>query len=365
MSESELTADWFSKPGDSLRTLMQRRGTSAEDLAARLEGGISAVRGLLDGSLVLDEGRASALAEWLGGTRDFWLKRQANYERDLERAVEAAAHEADQWLERVPVPGPRRRGRSSDAAVRDELRRRMAFFNVPTFASWQERYGRLFADTWFRTSASFDSLNSSALLWLRRGELEADLVSTRTWKPGNLEDRMDAIRKLSRIGQPSRFLPKLRALCAEAGVAVVVVRTPPGCYASGASKLVTSDKAMMLLSFRHRADDHFWFTVFHEIGHLLLHGASTFIDEDATPEEDEREREANDFAKRCIVPEKRLLAFSGLSADRDSVVRFSVSVGVSPGLIVGQMQHRRMIAHNRLNSLKRHWTWEDIAPALV
>ena len=77
-----------------------------------------------------------------------------------------------------------------------------------------------------------------------------------------------------------RFLPKLQALCAEAGVALVFVRAPRGCRVSGASRLVTPEKAMILVSFRFRSDDQFWFTVFHEIGHLILHqGASCKIAE--------------------------------------------------------------------------------------
>jgi HTH-type transcriptional regulator/antitoxin HigA len=271
--------------------------------------------------------------------------------------------QAEEWLDRVPLPGPRRRGPPNDANTREELRRRLLFFNVPTIDSWHERYGRLLAETRFRTSPSYEAIDSSVLLWLRRGEVEADLVTTRAWSPGNLQDKLGAIRKLSRIGQPSRFLPKLRALLSEAGVAVEIVKTPQGCHASGASRLVAGDKAMILLSFRHRADDQFWFTVFHEIGHLVLHGSKTFVDADGTPETD-AEREANDFASRCIVPENRFGEFIALPANKDAVVRFSVSLGISAGLTVGQMQHRGTVPYNRLNALKRYWKWSDIDTAL-
>jgi HTH-type transcriptional regulator/antitoxin HigA len=364
MNDDMLEADWFSKPGDSLRALMQRRGTSALDIADRFDGGISTLKGLLNGSIAIDDKRARALANVLGGTGEFWLKRQAHYDSRLEIAVEAAAKNPEDWLDRVPLLGSRRRGVPNGAALREELRQRLVFFNVPTIASWQERYGRLLSNTRFRTSPSFESLNSSVLLWLRSGELESDLIETRIWSPGNLKDRLEAIRKLSKISQPYRFVPKLRMLCAEAGVAVVVVKTPQGCHASGASRTLAGDKAMILLSFRHRADDQFWFTVFHEIGHLLLHGADAFVDGDDTPE-NEFEREANDFASRCVVPENRLAEFGALTADRDAIIRFSVSVGISPGLTVGQMQHRRMLPHNRLNSLKRYWKWTDIDAALT
>lgn len=357
-------ADWFSKPGDAICALMHRRGVTADDLATHLDGGVGELRSLLEGHCRIDGRSSEVLSQFLGGSAKFWLKRQENFEQALERAVEAAAEHADDWFGSVPIPRSRGRRPATDKAVRDELRRRMLFYSVPTLSSWEQRYGRICTETHFRRSMSFVPLDSAVLLWLRRGELEAELVQTRSWSPERLEERLDRIRQLTRINHPSRFLPKLRSICAEAGVAVVIVRTPKGCHASGATRLVSADKAMILLSFRHRSDDHFWFTVFHEIGHLLLHGADTFVDSDETPT-DELEQQANDFARQCLIPPEREEEFLRLKAVRNSIIRFSVSVGIAPGLTVGQMQHRQMIEHSQMNFLKRRWKWEEIDHACV
>lgn len=358
----EFNPDWFSKPGDSLRALMLRRDFSAQAVASHLTGGITALRGLLDGSMAIDREHAAALAEAVGGTASFWLKRQEQYEIALERAVERAVTvEADDWL-LLPVPGERPRGRMTPEKRRDEVRRRLRFFNVGTMDAWQARYGKICANTLFRTTAAFDSDNGAVLMWLRDGELSADLVSTKPWSAGNLQDRLGTIRKLSKLKRPEAFLPKLKELCAEAGVAVVAKKAPQGCRASGASRLVAPDKAMILLSFRGRSDDTFWFTVFHEIGHLILHGAKTFVDTDMGRNGvDEHEHEANEFASDLIVPTARKEEFQHLTPDKYEVTRFSVSVGVSPGLTVGQMQHRDMIEPHQLNYLKRRWQWDQLA----
>lgn len=87
-NEQPFTPDWFSKPGDSLLALMQRRNLTAGQLAAALEGGMDVLRGLLAGSIAIDVPRARALVSVLGGTTNFWLSWQANYERDLNRAVD-------------------------------------------------------------------------------------------------------------------------------------------------------------------------------------------------------------------------------------------------------------------------------------
>lgn len=357
--EQKFTPDWFSKPGDSLRALMLRRGLAVEEVAKWLNGGMPALRGLLAGTDAIDDAQAAALAEHVGGTESFWLKRQANYEAALHRAVDRAAeHEADDWL-LLPVPGEKPRGRLSPERRRAEVQRRLTFFNVGTLKAWDARYGRICSNTLFRKSAVFRSNDAAILMWLRMGELGADLVDTRSWDAENLKDRLEDIRKLSKVKDPERFLPKLRDLCAEAGVAVVAKRAPPGCPASGASRMVAPDKAMILLSFRGLSDDKFWFTVFHEIGHLLLHGASTFVDADLDGT-DEYEREANDFASDIIVPMEDKEEFRQLRLIRDEILRFSVRVGVAPGLIVGQMQHQGRLNQDKLNYLKRHWTWAQL-----
>jgi Zn-dependent peptidase ImmA (M78 family) len=105
--------------------------------------------------------------------------------------------------------------------------------------------------------------------------------------------------------------------------------------------------------------------VFHEIGHLILHGAKTFVDSDMGKNDvNESEREANEFASDLIVPTARKEEFKHLAAEKYEVTRFSVSVGVSPGLTVGQMQHRDMIKPDQLNYLKRRWQWDELAEVM-
>lgn len=357
----ELIPDWFSKPGDSLRAMMLRRSMLAQSVADRLDGGVATLRGLLDASLDLDDRYAEILSEAVGGTRSFWLKRQANYEEALERALDralASEEESAAWLT-LQLPGSRPKGRLSADRRRSEVRRRLTFYNVGTLSAWQARYGRIRSETLFRTTNAFTSDDSAVLMWLRSGEIDADLVTTRSWSAGNLLDRLKDIKALSKVHQPERFLPKLRILCAEAGVAVVTKRAPEGCRASGASRMVASDKAMVLLSFRGRSDDRFWFTLFHELGHLVLHGAKTFLDDDLD-DRDDSEREANEFAARLIVPEHRQDEFEHLRPTRNDVIRFSVGLNVAPGLTVGQMQHRGMIRQNQLDYLKRRWNWDQL-----
>ena len=364
MENTTTQADWFSCPGDSVVAAMQRRGVSPTILADRLAGGMQQLRNLVSGTESINEQSAAVLGEVVGGSAFFWLKRQQNYELALEKAVSAVSPEDSKiWLA-VPAPGPNPRGRLDEAKRRAELRRRLAFFAVGTLGAWHARYGRDREQTRFRKSTTLTSDDGATSMWLRQAELEATLAETNEWNPSALEARMGDIKKLSRISQPKRFLPQLKRLLAEAGVALIVQRTQKGCKASGASRMISPDRAMILLSFRFRSDEQFWFTLFHEIGHLLLHGEQSFVDGDEMPD-DKCEQEANAFAASIVVPPHAEGDFERLTNNYRDITRFAVAVGVAPGLVRGQLEHRGYIGRDRLTYLRRTWEWSEIDEAIA
>jgi len=360
-AQQEFSPDWFSKPSDSLLTIMNRRGVSVEAFANSVEGGMGTFRNLLTGAQVIDQTLATALSKAVGGSVGFWMKRQAGYEEALCRTAHADIENMDRWLS-VPTPSNKPRGRLSQAQKVQQLCERLAFYGVNNLDTWHRRYGLLIDETQFRKSPTFDSNDAATSLWLRQGELTAAVTATDYWQPAKLRSLLQQIVHLSRIRHPHLFLPKLRSLAAQAGVAIAIVRAPKGCRASGASRMLTPQKAMVLLSFRHLSDDHFWFTLFHEFAHLLLHNNQTFIDTDDT-KVDQREREANDFARLCIIPTTDIEKFEDLKPTRESILRFSIKLGIAPGLIVGQLQHRGAVQPDRFNYLKRRWQWHEIESA--
>jgi Zn-dependent peptidase ImmA (M78 family) len=106
-------------------------------------------------------------------------------------------------------------------------------------------------------------------------------------------------------------------------------------------------------------DDHFWFTFFHEAGHLLLHGKQGMFLEEMVPCESKEEDEANEFAAGLLIPEIHRADLTNLSLDGREVMRFARKIGVSPGIVVGQLQHLRVFTRKQLNNLKVRYTWSE------
>ena len=154
------------------------------------------------------------------------------------------------------------------------------------------------------------------------------------------------------------FLPQLQALAGAAGVAVVFVPAPPGCRVSGATQWLSPERALIALSLRHKSNDHLWFTLFHEAGHILKHGKkATFVDGlDAVHEE--HETEADRFAADQLIPPAAAQKLQGLRSEQE-VKAAAMALGIAPGIVVGRLQHEGWLPRTDLNGLKVSYRWPE------
>jgi len=142
-------------------------------------------------------------------------------------------------------------------------------------------------------------------------------------------------------------------------VAVVIERAPSGCRASGATKFLSPKKALMLLSFRHLSDDQFWFTVFHEAGHLVLHAQDGLFLEGIETADSTAEDAADEFARLNLFTEVGLKELQSLPLNHFAIARFAKRLGVAAGLVVGQLQNMKRIPYGHFNYLKARYSWRD------
>jgi len=111
-------------------------------------------------------------------------------------------------------------------------------------------------------------------------------------------------------------------------------------------------RPLIQLSVLGKSDDQFWFTLFHEIGHVLLHGdKSVFL----TSDTEVTEEEANTFASHTLVPpdfRDRLPRKRDLAAVRS----LADDLGIAPSVVLGQAQ-RLTGDFGWGHALKRKFEW--------
>ena len=124
---------------------------------------------------------------------------------------------------------------------------------------------------------------------------------------------------------------------------------------------------MIMLSLRYKTDDHLWFTFFHEAAHILLHGKrEVFLEDDDEVSEDVRakEEEADRFASDFLIPPETLRRFHprGAHISHEDIIEFAQQLGIAPGIVVGRLQHEKIVPLQTFNHLKQryHWILEGI-----
>ena len=349
---------WASPPGDTIRAALDERSISIEALVGALDRPEPWVHRLLDGDENISIETARRLTALVGGTVEFWITRDSQFHDDRSRVT------ADHWAMSLPFSDMTSFGWVDRPSTwQERIRVGLNFFGVRDLDAWNGKYRSLSSAVLFRASES-SSLDLKAVAsWLRKAELDAQSIPCQTWSAGRMRAALPEIRTLTRKRDPRTFLPKLASLCADAGVALAVVRAPRGCPVSGAARFLSEDQAQIVLSARYLADDHLWFTFFHEAGHLLKHERQTiFVDQiergKATPSSPD-EKEADEFASSLLIPEAARLLLEGVKRPtaRD-IAGAARRAGVAPGIVVGFLQHEGILGFaTKLNGFKHRYKW--------
>ncbi|WP_137939908.1 ImmA/IrrE family metallo-endopeptidase [Chitinivorax sp. B] len=347
--------DWASPPGATINDMLEERGLSVADLARGLGQTLPQTHRLMAGREEITREVAARLSSYLGVSPGFWFSREAQYREALRRLAEN-----EKWLKKLPFKDMVKYGWLEAAGdISDKIASCLRYFGVATVEDWYQRYegsARLAA---FRTTATFESDEGAVLAWLRKGEIEASRITSTAWNKERFQEALQEVRTLTREKQPANFLPKLQKLCASCGVAVVIARAPSGCRASGATRLLPTGTALLMLSVRYLSDDHFWFTFFHEAGHLILHDGKELFLEGGKLCSGKDEDEANEFSSNTLVPPRYQAEMKALPSDAKAIMRFAKKIGISPGIVVGQLQYLEIIPHHLFNNLRVRYTWDD------
>ena len=359
--------DYTVHPGEILGETLQARSISQSEFASRCGLSEKHVSQVINGKASITSETALMFERVLGTRASLWVNLESKHRLHLAREDEQCRLSAyTEWASRFPVQALAKRGwipaRCSDE---DQVRALLQFFGVTSPEAWEKQYEKLAVA--YRKSASFEGSMESVAAWLRIGTLEATKAVTETFDRARFQQALHEIRGFTQL-QAHEFEPRMRRLCSGAGVALIFVPELPGTRLSGATRWISSDKALIMQSLRHRKDDHFWFTFFHEAAHVLLHGKrSVFIDELSMVDSKE-EQQADAFAANHLIPSENYSTLTQSGKPSKAEVRaFARKLGIAPGIIVGRLQHDKVIPFSWFNDLKRTFVFaeEDAAQCSV
>lgn len=357
--------DMVSAPGETLLDVLDERGMSQAELAERTGRPLKTINEIIKGKAALTSDTSIQLERVLGIPAEFWNQREANYRSYLARNREQdeLTHHLG-WLKQFPIKEIIRRkwipdpGKSKTSQVIFMLN----FFGVANPDQWAEGWTK--HRLAFRKSAKLTPQLGPASVWLRQGEVEAERMDCAPFSRERLLAAIPKIRQLTTEASPDKFIPVLQKICSDAGVALVLVKPFVGVPVSGASKWLNANKAMIQLSLRGKTDDLLWFTIFHELNHILHHSKKEMFVEFSNkseahgPEEDE----ADKLASEQLIPNSQFeeWVMNRINISAQDIRAFANRLGIAPGIVVGRLQFTKKIPYaSALNALKVRYKWEE------
>ncbi len=344
-------------PGALAAAEMEARAMTLEELANGLGKSVTATKKIMQGKRVLSLKTALRLEKALGVDAAMWLDQESRYRVALARERAQDRQAVNQaWVREYPIRDMAKRG-WIDAGRDLKSRWEALYAFLGTAELDPERY--LKAQGLRVARLPRDSISTCHLaVWLRQGEREAHRIATARFTRKGFRQALAGIRHLT-WQEPAVFLPALRYLCADAGVAFCLVPALPTMGATGAARWLRDGSALLQMSVQRRRGDRFWQSFFRHAYHLLQHRKqSRCLLEGAAqdPKRDKLAREADQFAQNFLIPAAAWKAFSQKHAFRAKAIEaYARSLGIAPFIVVERLERDGRIAYSAFRSLRRSY----------
>lgn len=340
-------------PGETIREVLEEKFITQVELAQRLGMTTKHVNEIIKGKAPLTVETAVKLEDILNLSSSYWLNLEAIYQETKIRLREQENQEEAIVARQVPYNQMAKLGLVPNTRkISDRIAYLRKYFEVPSLQMIPEIYSVAFR------VAREDKANPFALAaWLQRGIVESREIKTEPYSKELLVKALPFFRQLTTL-PCSKFVPLLKERCSQCGIALVFVPHLDGTYAHGATKWLSADKVLILLSLRYKYADVFWFSFFHELAHILNHNKKP-IYINRKENKDKAEQEADRLAAELLLSQKEYSHFLAKTQvfSFDVVKNFADEQEVDPGIIVGRLQHDGYIQYSDLTEMKRKFEW--------
>lgn len=335
-------------PGATIREQLEDRGMSQKEFAARMDLSEKHVSKLINGEVQLTPDVAVRLETVLGVPARFWSNLEAIYrEKLLKVEAENAMDEDEALAQQFPYSEMvKYRWIQATKILKEKVIYLRQYFGVVKLSLLGNE---LITKIAYRRLAITDKSDLATMAWVQEAKIQARKIQT---SPINIKGLIAAIPEIRgmTVMEPDEFCPKIRTTLENCGIALVFLPHLKGSFLQGATFL-DGNKIVVGLTVRGKNADKFWFSLFHELAHIVLGHIGNI---NGTTKKDEKN--ADTWAGDILINPADFAAFK-LREDysEKNVLAFAKEQGIAPGIVVGRMQLEGMIKYSVLNNLKVHY----------
>jgi HTH-type transcriptional regulator / antitoxin HigA len=337
MGKGDYRPDIAIHPGETLIETIEAFGMTQAEVAGRTGLAPKTINEIVKGKNPITPDTAMKFSAVFGTSASFWNNLQKNYEETIMRLMEEKALEAElPLLEEVTCyPELVKYGYIEKAQdPKERAANLLKFFAVGSLSRIPELEAVAFR------GARGEGVNPYCVAaWLRCGEIEARNIKTKAFNKEKLTESLSEFRSMTKQ-DPHQFEKRLIEMCSECGIAAVFVPHFKNTKVNGATRWMNAETAIVQLSLRYKWSDIFWFTFFHELGHIIKHGKKDQFIEFKDNKNEGKEKEADEFAKNTLIQREKYRQFTETGDFSAITIKsFAEREGISPDIVAGRLSH--------------------------
>lgn len=337
-------------PGATIREQLIDRGMNQKEFALRMDMSEKHISRLINGEVRLTPDVAVRLEMVLGVPARFWSNLEAIYREKLEKVRVENAMDSDIEVARLLPYNEMAKltwvPETNNQTEKVEYLRK--YFGVVELSLLDNTQITKIA---CRRLAITEKSDLALLAWAQEIKILSRGIKTEPVNIKGLIDNMQMVKRMTRL-QEGEFCPKLQHILSQYGIALIILPHLRGSFLQGAS-FMEGNKIVVGLTTRRKTSDIFWFSLFHEFGHIVLGHIGK---PDGTTKKDEDD--ADQWAQNTLIAPDRYEEFKRGTISSESICTFAEDNGIAPGIVVGRLQRDKCIKYNQYNELKEQYDFQ-------
>lgn len=344
-------------PGYYVKEIIDDLGITQDEFAKRLDTSSKNISKIVNGEQNISKAIARKLSDMLGTSVEFWLNLQKDYDLEIIKIEEEKQIDREKevfkdidykyFVNHFNLPELTRN-------VIGQIKEVRKFLGVSNLEVLKERD----LVTNFRSASGNledkNIINSNIMLQIAVNE--ARKIDSPSYNAKVLEVAVEEILQLT-TKSPEEFYPLMIEKLRQAGVVFIGLPNLKNSGINGATKKL-GNRVLLMLNDRRNYADTFWFSFFHEIGHIINKDFQIDFDKNV---KNEIEQRADLYAQQKLIPEEAYNEFILRDDfdDEEAICEFSKRIDRAPGIVVGRLQRDKHIDYpSTLNSLKKKYRFK-------
>jgi HTH-type transcriptional regulator / antitoxin HigA len=329
-------------PGVILEEKLQEMGMSIKEFALRTDKPEKTIIAVINATSAITSEMAIKFENATQIPANFWMRHQLHYDEFKSREkFKVIISDAKEWAGQFPYAEMAKLGWVAPIRSLDEKARNLFnYFGVASHHAWEKLYFETELKVAAYTSLKHTHEPHAISAWLRQGELQAEMIDPPEFNLKKMKENIPSMRRIM-VDQPADFFKQLQTICFEAGVVLLFTPKLPKVPLSGSTRWI-NNTPLIQLTARYKKNDSFWFTFFHELGHIILHGKKYISLEniDFAASDPQKEEEAHQFAiDQTFTKKQEMELLQKTSLKEDDIVSFAKRFNTHPAMIIGRLQH--------------------------